>query len=136
MRILIDTNVVLDVLLNREPWVQQSSGVWKAVDSGQLSGYVPASAITDIFYVARRLTDTEKARQAVSICLEAFNVVGVDREILEQALLLSSSDYEDNVILACAINKDLDAIVTRNRKDFPESPVRIMTPSDCVDCLE
>jgi predicted nucleic acid-binding protein len=57
MRVLLDTNVVLDVLLNRDPWVQDSAAVWQASDQGRIVGHVVASTITTVFYVARRLAD-------------------------------------------------------------------------------
>ena len=64
MRVPIDTNVLLDVLLQRDPWVAHSSAVWKAHDQGQVSGYIMACAIPDIFYIARRLTSLEEALSA------------------------------------------------------------------------
>ena len=85
MHVLFDTNVVLDVLLNRDPWVAQSSAVWQANDEGQVRGYIAACTVADIFYVARRLTTLETARAAVRICLEAFQVCTVDSQTLEQA---------------------------------------------------
>jgi len=65
MRVLLDTNVLLDVLLKRDPWVAQSSAVWQAHDEGQIVGHVMACAIAGIFYIARRLTALETARTAV-----------------------------------------------------------------------
>jgi predicted nucleic acid-binding protein len=70
MRVLLDTNVLLDVLLKRDPWVTESSAIWQAHDEGQIVGHVMACAIADIFYIARRLTALETARMAVRICAE------------------------------------------------------------------
>jgi predicted nucleic acid-binding protein len=131
MRVLFDTNVVLDVLLNRDPWVVDAKVLWQAVDDEKLIGYLPASALTDIFYVARRLTDIVRARQAVQVCLDGFEIATVDRGVLERAQLLSGSDFEDNVQMACAEFNDLDAIVTRNPVDFESSPIAIWSPGEC-----
>jgi predicted nucleic acid-binding protein len=132
MHVLLDTNVVLDVLLNRDPWQVEASALWRAVDEGRLTGYLPASAVTDIFYVARRLTDIARARQVVQVCLDAFNIATVDRAVLERAQALSGSDYEDNVQIACAELNELDAIVTRDSSGFEGSPVAVWSPAQCL----
>lgn len=131
MRVLFDTNVVLDVLLKRDPWVVDSQALWQAVDEGRLTAYLPASSLTDIFYVARRLTDIARAKQAVQICLDAFEIGLVDRSVLERAQMLSGSDFEDNVLIACAELNGLEAIVTRDPDDFAGSTVSVWSPAQC-----
>jgi hypothetical protein len=84
MRVLLDTNVLLDVLLKRDPWVIESSAAWQAHDEGQVVGHVMACAITDIFYIARRLAGLETAHTAARICLEAFEICAVDHQALER----------------------------------------------------
>jgi hypothetical protein len=96
MRVLIDTNILLDVLLDRAPFVTDSSSIWAACDAGQLVGYISASALTDIFYIARRAVDLATARIAVGICLSAFEICPVDRQTLERATTLSGSDFGDH----------------------------------------
>jgi len=91
MRVLFDTNIILDVLLDRKPWVEEASALWQARDEGRIIGYVVASVLTDIFYIARHLTDRETARTAVRICLE---ICPVDREALEWAESLAGDDFE------------------------------------------
>lgn len=112
MRILIDTNVLLDVLLNRAPWVAHAAALWKACTDGQVTGYVCASSFTDIFYIARRLTNLDRARIAVRLCLETFEVCSVNQSALQMAYGLPGSDFEDNVQIACAPQYALDAIVS------------------------
>ena len=136
MRILIDTNVMLDVLLNREPWVAQSSAVWQANDEGHIVGHITACAIADIFYIARRLTTLETARAAVRICLEAFEVCPVDKQTLAQAETLPGSDFEDNLQIACANLAGLDAIVTRDESGFQTAAVPVLTPEELLKQLE
>ncbi|MCB0242117.1 MAG: PIN domain-containing protein [Anaerolineae bacterium] len=136
MRVMLDTNVVLDVLLKREPFVQDSVAVWRAIDEGRLVGHVSATSITDIFYVARRLTDLETAHEAVRICLEAFEICPVDRQVLDRANHLSGRDFEDNVQIACAEALDLEAIVTRNTQDFAFASMVVFTPTALLDHLQ
>ena len=132
MRVLFDTNVLLDVLLNRDPWVTESSAAWQANDEGQIVGHITACAITDIFYVARRLTILETARAAVRICLEAFKVCAVDLQALEQAETLPGSDFEDNLQIACASLAGLDAILTRDKKGFKAAAMPVLTPGELL----
>ena len=136
MRVLFDTNVVLDVLLKRKPWQAEASALWQAVDAGRLTAYLPASAVTDIFFVARKLTDIIRARQSVQVCLDAFNIGTIDRAVLERAQVLSGSDFKDNVQIACAESHELDAIVTRNPDDFEGSPIAIWSPTQCLKHLQ
>lgn len=136
LRILLDTNVVLDVLLKREPWLADAQALWQAVDNEQLTAYLPASIVTDIFYVALRLTDIVRARQAVQVCLEAFEIATVDRSVLERAQVLSGSDFEDNVQIACADLNTLDAIVTRDPNDYAGSLIPYWSPRECRQRLE
>ena len=135
MRILVDTNVILDVLLNRDPWVAQSSAVWQANDEGRIVGCIMACAVADVFYIARRLTSLEIARAAVSICLEAFEVCAVDKQTLEQAEALPGSDFEDNLQIACASLAGLDAIVTRDKSGFQIADMPVLTPAEFLGQL-
>lgn len=132
MRILLDTNVVLDVLLKRQPWVVEASAIWQANDDGRLVGHLMASALTDIFYVAHRLAGLETARTAVQTCLEAFEFCPVDRRALELAHLHPGMDFEDNLQMVCAEIAQLDAIVTRDPDDFKTSTVAALTPAQAL----
>lgn len=135
MKVLLDTNIVLDVLLDRAPFVNDSSAIWDACDSDILVGFLPASTLTDIFYIARRATDLARARVAVGLCLAAFEIAPVDRQTLEEATSLPGNDFEDNVQIACAIRAGADAIVTRNHDDFAHAPILVLTPAELLSRL-
>ena len=132
MKVLIDANVVLDVLLNRAPWVADSKAVWDANHHQQIEGYVVATTLTNLFYIARKLVGLPLALQGVCDCLAAFHVVPVDKTVLSEATTLSGSDYEDNVLIRCAVASQMDVIVTRNLADFVHSSVLAITPSDLL----
>jgi predicted nucleic acid-binding protein len=132
MRILFDTNVLLDVLLKRDPWVEQSSSAWQANDEGQIVGYITACAIADVYYIARRLTTPETAHAAVRICLEAFEVCAVDLQALQQAEALPGSDFEDNLQIASANLTGLDSILTRDKSGFQAAPMPVLTPAELL----
>ncbi|MBA7654255.1 hypothetical protein ES703_62131 [subsurface metagenome] len=128
MRVLLDTNIVLDVLLKREPWVSNSKSIWQANDDGRITGYIAGTTLTDIFYIARKITDFSTAQEAVKTCLEAFEICTVDHRALELAVTFQGNDFEDNLQIACANIESLDAIVTRDPEGFKNSPVLILTP--------
>jgi len=92
--------------------------MWDAHDARRLSIYLPASALTDIFYICRKQVGIARAKQAVEACLDGFAVLAVDRPIVEAALALPGNDFEDNIQIACAQSAGLDLIVTRNTTDF------------------
>ena len=136
MNILIDTNVVLDFLLQREPFFQDAERLFQSVSDGEIVGYVTATTLTDIFYIARRHTQSlDKAKQAVSETLTAMVIGPVDRGILESALNSEYADFEDAIQIFSAVAQGLDAIVTRNTKDFSGSTLPIYFPTDLLDQL-
>ncbi|HKP53778.1 MAG TPA: PIN domain-containing protein [Chloroflexia bacterium] len=135
MRVLLDTNVVLDVLLVRAPFVETSSQVWQRVDDGSIEGYVLASAVTDIFYLARKQVGLKTAHKAIRTCLNAFEICTIDRPMLDRALMLSGSDLEDNLQEACALIYGLDAIVTRDKEGFKSSNIPTLTPAELLSQL-
>ncbi len=130
VRALIDTNVVLDWLLDRKPWSDEAMPLWDARDAGLLVAYLPASVLTDIFYIVRRQAGTLTAFTAVDRVMAAFGLIPVDAPLLTQARALPGNDFEDNVQIACALDAHLDMIVTRNPSDFGHSPVSVVAPPD------
>lgn len=129
VRALIDTNVVLDWLLDRKPWSDAARPLWNARDSGDVIVYLPASVVTDIFYVIRRQADIPTAFTAVDRVFGAFGLLAVDGPLLQQARALSGNDFEDNVQIACATGAQMDLIVTRDPADFRFSPIPVIEPS-------
>ncbi len=132
MKVLIDANVVLDVLLNRAPWVADSRQVWDANHRRIIQGYVVATTVTNLFYVARKLVGLPLAMRGILECLAAFEVIPVDGEVLLEATTELGHDYEDNVLIRCAVASGMDLIVTRNVSDFLHSPVTALVPGDLL----
>lgn len=137
MRVLIDTNILLDFLLQREPFRQDAEELFQAIDSGQIIGYVTATTLTDIFYIARRHTRSiEQARQAVLETLIVMVICPVNRAILESALASSIADFEDAVQIACAVSQGLEAILTRDTQDFANSTIPVLSVRQLLEQLE
>ena len=136
MRFLFDTNIVLDVLFQRIPFVHEAQQLWQAHDDGKIDGLISATSVTNIFYIARRYQDIERARRAVRLCLKTFRIVAVNAKLLREADAMSGSDYEDNVQIACAVaarrSRPVDAIVTRNASDFSDASIPILSPAEAL----
>ena len=124
----MDTNVVLDWLLDRKPWSDQAQPLWDARDAGPVVAYLPASVLTDIFYIIRRQAGIPAAFTAVDRLCNSFGLFAVDAPLLQQARALPGNDFEDNVQIACAMNAQLDLIIARNPADFRLSSVPIIEP--------
>ncbi len=134
-RLLFDTNIVLDVLLEREPYFEASSAVWAAVESGNAEGMLAAHAVTTIHYLLRKERGNAKARRIVSVVLRAFKVAPVNGAVVQDALQLPLSDFEDAVTAAAAKLAGCDYIVTRDPRGFRGSPVRALAPEAVIPLL-
>ncbi len=136
MRVLLDTNVALDFLLDREPFADAAAQVWEAHRHGKIVAYVSAIAPVNIFfYIARKLKGVDMAHRVVTGLLHECQVAGVDASVLRAAAALSLKDYEDAVQLASALHSRLDAMVTRNPHDYPSDSLAILSPSDVLTTL-
>jgi predicted nucleic acid-binding protein len=132
MKVLLDLNVFLDVVLNREPWVSEAKQVWNAHQSGAIDRFLVATELTNLFYIVRRIAGEPVARTAVRACLATFNIERVDRRILEAADRQPGVDLEDNVCIACAVAAQIDWIVTRDPAGFVQNPIPAVSPADLM----
>lgn len=135
MKVLIDTNVVLDLLLERDPFVESAIALFEQIERGNLIGYIAATTITNIFYIIRKTEGREVAFAAINRLLTGLQFCTVDRQTVEVALKLNLKDFEDSIQLACATIAQLDGIVTRDRKDFASSSLSIYSPTELLDQL-
>jgi predicted nucleic acid-binding protein len=134
-RILFDTSVVLDVLLDRQPYVEASAAAWAAVETGMLEGMLAAHAVATIHHLVRKEAGNTKAKRIVAAILRVFGVASVDGAVVQEALQLPLSDFEDAVTVAAARSAGCECIVTRDPKGFRGSPVRALTPEAVTPLL-
>ncbi|BAU41434.1 type II toxin-antitoxin system VapC family toxin [Leptolyngbya sp. O-77] len=136
MGVLVDTNLILDFLLEREPFFQDAEALFQEIASGQIVGYVTATTLTDVFYIARRHTQSiERARQVIAITLSTMEICPVDRSVLELALAFTTPDFEDAVQIAGASVQGLDAIVTRDA-ELSTTLVPVLSIRQVLQALE
>lgn len=129
MRVLLDTNVVLDVLLDREPFVEDSAAVFAWVEGGALTGLLCATTLTTLAYLAGKTVGKAQATRQIRQLMSLFEVAPVTRAVLDAALASKAADFEDAVLAEAARQAGAQAIITRNLRDFAHSPVRAHTPA-------
>ena len=136
MKILFDTNVVLDVLLKRQPFYSDASKLFAKVELGELNAYLGATTLTTIHYLATKVLGKAQARKEIDKLLLLFDVAPVNRSVLANAVRSSISDYEDAVLHEAALALNLDGIVTRNVRDFKKATLSVYGPDELLRGLE
>jgi predicted nucleic acid-binding protein len=134
-RVLFDINVILDVLLDRKPYADASAAAWAAIEIGIAEGLLAAHAVTTIHYLVRKELGATKAKRIMSAMLRIFGVAAIDGAVIQEALQLSFSDFEDAVTATAARFAGCECIVTRDPKGFRGSPVRSLTPEAVTPLL-
>lgn len=133
MKILIDTNVILDVLCDRKEFVDDSSKIFKLCEVKQLSGYISALSIPNIVYIMRKELDTETTRQVIEKLSLVFDIADLKGDDLQKAAALDFNDFEDAVQSQQAARIKADYIVTRNIRDYKNSRVTAVKPAELLD---
>ena len=130
MQILLDTNVVLDFFLKRHPFHSDAKEIFTSAALKKITIFVSSITPINVFYVIRKEKGKDIAFQTVEELLKLVEIARSDNRIFQNALSLNFKDYEDAVQCACAIAENLDAIVTRDTKDFTNSPIQIYSPTE------
>jgi predicted nucleic acid-binding protein len=130
VNILVDTNVLLDVLARREPFFTDSAKVWTLAETGQVTGFVSALSLPNLFYLIRRMQGPREARKALIGLRDIFSLVPLDVQITHQAIDAGISDFEDAIQFFSAIRADSAVLITRNPKHFPKDKVVVQTPGE------
>ena len=135
MKLFLDVNVVLDVLLDRSPFAADSSAVLSAIERDEARGWIAGHTPTTLFYLMRRHLGPKPARRALVDLLRLVDVIAVDEDRLLHALALGWDDFEDAVQAACALKGEADYLVTRDKEGFAGSDVPAITPSELLPLL-
>lgn len=135
MKVLIDTNVVLDVLCGRQEFLENSEKIFKLCEVKKLSGYISALSIPNIIYIMRKELEPEKTKEILDKLMLIFSVADLKADDLKKAANLNFKDFEDAVQSACASRIHADYIITRNIRDFTTSKVAVIKPSELLERL-
>ena len=137
MKILLDTNVIIDALTSREPWNKSAEKIFLMGANHIVDMYITASSATDIYYLLRKFVkDTAGSKQIMSKLYSLIGILDVTAANCVEALASPISDYEDAVVEKVAASKEIDYIVTRNIKDYQEGTVKVILPDDFISMLE
>ncbi|AFZ56455.1 PIN domain-containing protein [Anabaena cylindrica FACHB-243] len=134
-QVLFDSDVLLDILAQRQPFVLASAQALNTVMKRQVQGFVSGHAVTNIFYILRRQIGSEAARKLIENLLQNIKIASVTDEVIHQALQSAIKDFEDAVTSAAAMGAGLEIIVTRNKSDFAESSIPAMLPEEFLKML-
>jgi len=132
LKLFIDTNVILDVLADREPFTDESAAIFSLIEKDVIAGYIAAHTATTVFYLLHKELGLKRAKRALMDLLKLVKIVPVDHDRLLQALAMNWDDFEDAVQAACAAKVDADYLITRNREDFARADVTVRSPAELL----
>ena len=128
-KLFVDSDVVIDFFTDREPHVNPASELFELNEQGEVKLYLSAVSINNIYYIVRRFLGHKKTMEVIETLIEMTEIIGTTKLEIVQALKNDFSDFEDSIQYASALNiKNIDAIITRNVKDYRNASVAVMTP--------
>ncbi|AFZ60039.1 PIN domain-containing protein [Anabaena cylindrica FACHB-243] len=135
MKVLLDTNIIIDIALERQPYVTNSETVLAFVEQGQIEGYISASTISDLYYIIRKQKGRDLTIEFLQEILTFCQIATVNQAVISMAFTTNFKDFEDAIQYSTAVVNQLDAIITRNPQDFPVISPRILTPDQLIEEL-
>lgn len=132
MRALVDTNVFLDVLLDRKEWVEKSREVLNRLEQRPGSGWISWHTLSNLYYIGRKTAGEQKTRHSLRRILASFEVCPADSRVAATAMELDMADFEDALQVAAGRAAKADIIITRNTQDFKNSPIPAMSPEQAL----
>ena len=136
-RILVDTNVLLDYLLTRDPFYEDAKKIVSACVDGKIKGCIAAHSISNMFYILRKDYGAKERREVLADLCSIFDVEGIDKaKILSGLQNEEFSDFEDCLQMECASEIGAEYIITRNISDFLNSRISVMEPRDFLEMID
>jgi len=133
--VLIDTNIILDIALQREPFFDAAKQIFDKMEDGKIKGFVTASSISDIYYVSKKVSGREKTLAFIRELIDILEVLSVTKETIIDALNTEFKDFEDALQYCVANMNCINIIVTRNKSDFNLSTIEVCTPDELIKKL-
>jgi predicted nucleic acid-binding protein len=130
-RIFLDTNIVLDILLQREPFYANAAAIWLKIESNEMEGLVSLQSLGTIFCLLRKRMDTPTARKALQTMCRVVEIADSPAQAGHMALQSMQPDFEDALQYAIAVLAKAECLITRNSSDFPKrGKVPVLTPEE------
>jgi predicted nucleic acid-binding protein len=130
VRVLVDTNVLLDVLAERKAFYPEAMRVWTLAESGKIDAHVAAISFSNCYYLARKHGGQRSAEKAIRLLRDVFTPVDLTARVITQAIDAGFSDFEDAIQFHSAIHAQAKCIITRDPDHFPKAPLSILTPAE------
>lgn len=136
MKVLIDTCVIVDALQSREPFYKDAEAIFLLCANRQITGFLTAKSITDIYYLTHRQLHSDKeTRNILSKLCSLFALLDTAALDIRNAIFSETSDFEDAVMIETAVRSGLDCIVTRNTADYIKAAIPVYTPAELIRIL-
>jgi len=135
MRIFLDTNILLDVIAQRDTFYEPAAVVWGLVESGKARGLVSAISFNNVFYIVRRFAGKKRAGEAVRLLRGIFEIAPVNRHIIDSAIESGMDDFEDAIQYHCALQSKARYLITRNPKDFPTGGPAVVSTEEFLGLI-
>jgi len=132
-RVFLDTNVVLDYILQRHPWHAEAQPVWEQIANGKMEGFISAITPLNISYIVRKSFESSIMLTLLNDLYDALEIVPLDQTILRAGLVSPINDYEDAVNEISAVQARVEVILTRDINDFKKARLPVLTPGDFVN---
>jgi predicted nucleic acid-binding protein len=136
MRILLDTNIILDIALKRKPHYSNSSKLFQLIDNTDLKAFLTANSITDIYYIIKKEKENNIALEFIDNLIQIVDILDLNKEIIIKALQSGFQDFEDAIQSETSNLNKIDFIITRNIKDFSKSKVKAITPKQLLEYIK
>jgi predicted nucleic acid-binding protein len=129
--IFIDTDVIIDFLIDREPHSREAAIIFTLIEQKKLKGYVSSLAFSNLYYVLRKIESHNKVIAKLDSISRFLTILKVDQQTIKYAIASGFPDFEDSIQYNCALDyKKIDVLITRNIKDYKGSEIPVMTPAD------
>ena len=129
--IFLDSNILMDIFANRQPFVKASLEIYKLGVNNKIKLYTSSNTITTLHYLLKKFINEDKIRMALEEILENIEIIAVDINIIRKSLKSSHKDFEDAIQITAAQSiNTMDCIVTRDLKDFKNSEIKVFTPDE------
>ncbi|MDK9718267.1 MAG: PIN domain-containing protein [Trichlorobacter sp.] len=135
MKVLIDTNIVLDIALNRKPFVEHAALLWRLAEQRVITACLSNTSITDIFYIVRKHAGQDKAREFIADVLDTFRLVDIDEAGFREALKSGMNDFEDAVQYVVCTRNNCNVLATRNKADYGNRP-NVLDPEELLERIK
>ena len=136
MKIFLDTNILLDILCKREPFYINGAKIWTLIKEGAIKGFISAISINNLYYIVKKIKYQKIAKNFIEELLNDFEIVPLTKDLLSQAITINKKDYEDSIQYFSAINTGCKILITRNKKDFHSTGIRILSSTEFIKTIK